>query len=320
MIELLSLFPFFPRRIGIPKRTGLISVEISSEKYFFKYYQLYRFSPNGFHVSVYDSTKYPVIDKILFEFDGKDLNEVFEEVKHFINQIQGKFEYVVFFSGKKGFHVYILLKPEELPLETAKLMLKQFVSQYLSDFKFLDSTKTGVVGCLIRVPNTRNGNRFCVPLPNDFVDWQTHEILQWSKEPKRLRISFPSDLPSLSELTDLSSSVANFNLESNGKLIEINYLPSFDLLKPLLRPCTFYEIQTSNPPHIVRFNFVAELLQLGLSPKSIHKIIKEQLNWSDYDEEKTAYYINYIYQRKLLPYGCRKTSCVVNCSKYCSRR
>jgi hypothetical protein len=293
MIEVLSLFPFFPRRVGIPsKMKDIVSVEIGSEKEFLSYYNFYRFQPNGCHVSVYDTTEMPVIDKVLFEFDGKDLDKVFEEVKHFLSLIDNKFEYIVMFSGRKGFHVYILLRPEEYQVETAKVMLRDFVSDYFKDFRFLDLTKTGVLGCLIRVPNSRNGNGFCVPLPKDFVDWNTMQIIEWSKEPRKLSVQISRELPTLADITDVKhvkpSSISSYKRDDN--FLEINYLP-FELTKPLLRPCTFYEIQKEDPPHIVRFNFVAELLDCGLSPNSIHRLIK-QLNWKTKIEQATIFLIS----------------------------
>ena len=297
--QILSLFSFYPRRVGIPSKV------INSPKEFLSYYKKYCYSLDGAHTSIYDITQTPYIDKVLFEFDSKDIRESFEEVVTLVDELESKnYPYYAIFSGTKGFHVYLLLKPAKYNLNTAKFLLREFVSPFLNDFKTLDTTKTGCLST-IRIPNSRNKIRFAVPLPYDFVDWNLDCIITYANRPRPFPELPTASFRRLDQITKISKSVIKIE-EEDDEFIEFNYLP-LKVLKPLLRPCTYKYIQTPNPRHIVRFNFVAELRELGVSKSTVFKIIKS-LNWEDFDPNLTMYYIKYIYDKKYKPYSCEKTS------------
>lgn len=262
---------------------------------------------------MYDITEFPTIDKVVFDFDGKDLKAVKDEVTSLILDLEDRnLPYYVIFSGMKGFHIYILLEPQSYHVEVAKSVLREFASRYIYDFNYIDTTKAGSLST-IRIPNSRNKIRFAVPLPYDFTKWSIDRILKYASSPKPFPKLNSDNFKPISELTNVRYVKLNNIDEEDEKYIKISKLP-FHLLKDLLRPCTYHYSQTSEPSHIVRFNLAAELRELGLSMETTYKVI-EQLQWSDFDPRITKNYISYIYKNKLKPFSCKKTKPFV--SKLC---
>jgi len=310
-MDIMKLFSFFPRRVGIP------SVVVNKPSQFLRYYNITRYSPRGSHTSMYDITEFPMIDKVVFDFDGKDLHSVKEEVTCLILDLEDKkLPYYVIFSGMKGFHIYILLEPQSYHIEVAKSILREFTSRYIYDFKHIDTTKAGALST-IRIPNSRNKIRFAVPLPYDFTKWSVDRILKYASSPKPFPRLNSDNFKPIGDLTNVRYVKLNNIDEEDEKYIKINNLP-FHLLKDLLRPCTYHYSQTPKPTHIIRFNLVAELRELGLGMETVYKVI-ENLNWINFDPRTTKNYISYIYKNKLKPFSCQKTKPFVaefcpNCS------
>ena len=284
---------------------GIPSFVVKNETEFINYYNISRYTTRGSHTSMYDITEFPTIDKVIFDFDGKDLQRVKEEVTSLILDLEDrKLPYYVVFSGRKGFHVYILLEPQAYHVDVAKAVLKDFVTRYIYDFRYLDTSKAGALST-IRIPNSRNQMRFAVPLPYDFTSWSIDRILKYATLPRPFPELIYDKFKPISELTSIKYVKLDKDIEENGKTITISYLP-FHLLRDLLRPCTYEISQESNPPHIIRFNLVAELRELGLSMDTVYRVV-EKLDWTDFDPRITKNYISYIYKRKLKPFGCQKT-------------
>jgi len=123
------------------------------------------------YVSLYDHSF--VIDKVFFDFDSEtDLSLAFEDVKAFVKRLEDhNYQYISLFSGRKGFHVYVLMKPWHPPnTETAKAVLRDVQHSLAGDLATCDRNVFGDVKRLVRYPNTLNKSCYCVPLPRDFVD------------------------------------------------------------------------------------------------------------------------------------------------------
>jgi len=228
MKSILALFPFFPRRVGLP------SYIINNELEFLNYYTKYNGSEVGCHTSVYDTSQTPIIDKILFEFDGKNLKAVLEEVKQFVGELMAKkYPLITVFSGKKGFHVYVVLKAKEYPLQTAKQLLRLAVGNYIDDLNFVDSSETGTFS-MVRIPNSLNQNRYCTPLPPNFLDWSVSKILSYAKTKHPIQTDLESKkLLSLDELVGVSY-IPEIDFQPQREPIEISYIPP-NLLKNVIR-------------------------------------------------------------------------------------
>jgi len=310
-----SLFFYYPRMAHIPQ-----IYKLRNERDFERYVQTHNGSQTGCHVSLYDITSRPVVDKILFEFDGNraKLHLVFEEVKDLISQFKRyKLPYIPVFSGTKGFHVYLLLKPLEMDAEIAKAIIRQIQYKFAAEegqivYRFLDKHKIGVVRTQIRVPNTLNKSLFCTYLPQHFDELSIGEILKLASEPRHYNYNHQIEKSAL-DLVDYHRDVETFS-SVDLPVVKAPAVPRLNDLIDIIRPCVYRAITTHpEPPHAVRLNFVAELMWLGHTPEQIYAVC-EQIRWRDFDPYKTKYQINHIFENKLLPHSCRRLREFVSCS------
>lgn len=313
----LTLFPIFPRRVGIP------SYIVHNERQFEHYILKYNGTPEGCHVGVYDCNSRPIIDKLLFDFDsgkkGEKIKDAFEEVKILVCELLSrKFAVIPVFSGC-GFHIYVLLHPVEVDPEVGKFLLKEVQLSFVEDYKCVDRQKIGVINTMIRVPNTLNikRKRWCCYLPLHFVEWTLKEILEYAQAPHYLTYKYNGQRYPL--VTDLAGiTLKNINIKEVKITEDFEEappkVPPLHLLKDLIRPCVYEElIRNRNPAHFVRLSLVAELRHLGFTQKQVFEICKS-LRWADFDPDYTMYQIQDIYERKLLPPSCKTLRKYVRCT------
>lgn len=136
------------------------------------------------------------IDNIPFDFDGEDLTKVLDYCREFIAYLTSQFnidsrrlEY--FFSGAKGFHIYLpaqmfALEPStKLPDEVKSVVKKinEGFKNYDVDLAIYDKTR------IFRVANTINAKTglYKIPLTYDEISTlKISEILELAKKPKTL--------------------------------------------------------------------------------------------------------------------------------------
>jgi len=310
-----SLFFYYPRAAHIPQIYTL-----KNERDFDNYVQTHNGTPRGCHVSLYDITQRPVIDKVLFEFDGNKakLHLVFEEVKDLVSQFRKKkLPFIPVFSGTKGFHIYLLLKPLEMDAEIAKAIIRQIQYKFAAEadklvYKYLDRHKVGVVRTQIRVPNTLNKSLFCTYLPSYFDELTMREILELASEPRHYSYDFELKKSAL-DLVEYHREIDTFS-HTELPVIKAPAAPRLQDLIDVIRPCVYRAVtRNPEPPHMIRVNFVSELMWLGHTPEQIYELCK-QIRWRDFDEHKTKYQINHIFKNRLLPHSCRRLKEIVKCS------
>jgi len=250
-------------------------------------------------VSLYDLSL--TIDKVFFDFDSTSLQHVFDEVKLFIKKLNDyNLQYIPVFSGQKGFHIYVLMKPWRPPnTETARAVLRDIQVKLAGSFTTADRHVFGDVRRLVRFPNTLNKTNYCVPLPYDFTSWTIEEIIRYAKEPHNIDYNI-RDIPGIEAFID---EVHDYIGEDTGKLTPLHDFydmpPRLHLIKELIRPCVFEAVTTDpEPPHIVRMALVTELMYYGWSRDSIYELIKS-LKWRDFDPKTTKYQIDQIFQAQV---------------------
>jgi len=297
----LHLFGEMPREMGNPSRITVYNIE-----------QMSRFIEENNGVRDVYTSVYPlngVIDKIFFDLDGKG---ALDDAKKIYKWLKEKgFCGIPIASGKKGFHLYVLLKPAKYGDETKKLLLKASLSILQSVFKdeksyiSVDPHPIGDVRRICRVPNTlrppQNLN-LCTYLPPDsFLDMTEEDVTVHIKSPHVYEYEFDGKLPTLKDFPEPEG----YDLKE-WKPIQ-NEIPIITkdgnvFLRNVLRPCLYRRLLTPEPPHHVRVAATIDLLKF-FSPEEILNFYS-QLGWSDWEPKTTYYQIEHC--KGLKAYSCRK--------------
>jgi len=261
-------------------------------------------------VSVYDVNH--IIDKIVFDIDGKSLPEALKQTNELINRLEeAKIPTIPIFSGKKGFHVYALFEPWRSTNDSTASEVVRLVSvKFAEGLSMVDSHLIGNISALIRVPNTihPNGYGYCTYLrPSELADLSTIlELCKHRRSPEYFLYPRKDirDFVDLSEIKQESKKDIFFKPNSSEK---INYR----FLSNLLRPCIAKAI-FKDPCHMVRVEFVAELRELGYTADQILKLCS-QLDWADFNPEISSKQIAQVF-KGYKPLRCQKLKKFVNCT------
>jgi hypothetical protein len=302
-MRVIELFNKFPREVGLSRRI------VHNMQEFMRYVELNN-GVNGVYTSLYDTAL--AIDKVFFDIDNEDLQKAKDDAKTLMGRLnEYNLPYIFIFSGRKGFHVYIPLYSWIPPnIETARYVLKSIQLPLIDGISSIDRHVVGDVRRLARVPNTLNKNNYCVPLPNEFINWSLSTIIDYAKKPHDIDYDIkPIDIRSVADFDfDYEPIEQNFIINKTWELPS-----SFRLVIPLIRPCIAKVLmEDKNPPHMVRLDFVTELMWLGFSQEQIFNIIRE-LGWSDFKPSITRLQIRQIFEHKYLPPSCSRLKDFVRC-------
>jgi len=319
--EFLRYFPL-PREIGLPYRVFVRNYE-DLKNFYIKY--------NGrrdLFVSLYHLT----LDKILFDLDILDI----DLISKLYNTLRRFGPVIPVFSGQKGFHLILLLKPE--PLHYSKNMLRS-VQYALNDLSglyreqdgykvsYLDTQIFGDIKRMTRIPNSLRKYFYSVWLPKDFTKMKLEEIFEYAKSPQFPRYDFNEPEVSISYLyEELNTDViTDYLLVNQRKYSETRLIEEIEIkdefikyiLPKVLRPCLYLQIIQPNPSHFVRTAATIDLLQC-FSPDEIVEIYKK-LKWENFNEKITRYQVEYLMKKGLKPYSCRKLDsiCLKSCGGEC---
>ena len=325
------LYPSFPREIGLrPQSREYFKRElIKTRSGFYRFINEYSGSFELF-TSVYQQDKQ--IDKIFVDVDSYGvLDDALETAKKVYKKTTEELNLPVIpiFSGLKGFHLYILLKPKRYnnPADLLTNVTLNLVSNGTKDefgvskvLECIDEKFIGATNSLCRIPNTeRPGmNTFCVPLPQNFLDLTLKQIIQLSKTKRYPKYNFNGyKFCYLTDLTDMKDRVID-QREPEEEIKSENFFPKHGdvrkYLKPLLPPCLYNEILKEEPSHEIRVGTTVRLLRV-LEPEQIVKIFG-RLEWIDFDYRKTVYQVRKIMQKQLNSYSCKRLS-ILTKNRYC---
>lgn len=254
-----------------------------------------------------------VVDKIFFDLDSNNLEDAYRDAVELFERLKSyKLTPVALFSGRKGFHIYVPLKPFKSNIETIKVVVKDFQETFSDGLKTVDRRVIGDVRRMVRYPNTLNvaGKRYCVPLPSGWQEWDVEKIVDYSLEPRN--IEFNVDFVDVERIVDV-----DYHQPINLPKIDLkpwNLPHGAKIALMLLRPCVANVLLSdSEPPHVVRLDMVSELMWLGWSEEQVVTAIK-QLAWKDFNESVTRYQVSHIFRKRYLPPSCSKLKHYVACN------
>jgi len=272
------------------------------------------------YISVYDM--FYGIDKIVFDFDSPNLQDAYVDACMLVDALKSdNVRYAIVFSGKKGFHVYVLFNYWKPPNKDTAIVVNRSIYYYYletANYTTMDYRLVGDVSRLIRIPNTKHSEskRYAIPLDPDVCNkYDISDIICMSREPKPLILS-SGDLRDPREYVNIHSAMSETMLYSSkpldirGHSIPLSRKQVLDLLRDLVRPCIIKVLEVDpEPPHDIRTYFVTELVWLGYSIDEIVDIIRA-LSWEDFNEKITRYHVTKIYEkvvreRRLYPPTCK---------------
>ena len=320
----LLFYPFFPREIGIPSNSYFQRRTCTTSEFFEEIDQA-RWSKKQIYAGVYalDNEKV-VIDRIAFDIDASSLitaKKVALKLCSILNDLD--LQPVIVFSGRRGFHVYAFLTAKQMNKAFARCITRLLcleLTKELPEKKFVDTHFFGNIRGMLRVPNTLHSSQhYAIPLTQE--ELTRYDIMDIVRRARSVR-----DIDGIERddrtVIDIADEVQiqttrhtnnNYSIQSAESVGDIG----MDIIRELVRECVIDELLTSSEPaHILRFDFVSELMCAGFSEEDVLGIFIRYFSFrDDFDIEETRYQIHHIFQHKYLPLSCSKLREYVRCRK-----
>jgi len=219
----------------------------------------------------YDGLPYRLF--LPLDFDGEINQSLNDAVKCYNFLVNMNVDMFLSFTGGRGFHIIISLKPNYYSREQVRkfiMFLKNILHLSTLDEQLIDSRR------LIRIPGTFHIGK--------------------TKHNKRLYKGFLSEIIAMhcGDFLNLNDIVnpddGCIEIESNGSYPHPD-VPLHDY------PCVEYHLDTeAEPHHIIRYSYVAWLFANGMSPEAIYRHLKERFSkkWIDWNDRITALQVNHI--------------------------
>jgi hypothetical protein len=271
------------------------------------------------------------VSKLFLDFDSdrKPENAQLDMMKMIEFCERENLPYLPVFSGSKGFHIYIALKPT---VYTYSQFLKDATKAIHLWFKKELELRTIDLKCaeprrLCRVFYTphvkidkatnkliKNG-MYCCPIQPDWVmNWKIDQIMRFATEPKHIDYTPSGDLISLDEfLTRFNINIEEtlkleFSDENTKHNVIIEYTPvENEYIKEILPlPCIHSQVMHNpNPSHFVRFATATWFAEIGMSRTWTFNFFKDR-NYVDHKDDVCAQQINNIYDTKYKSPSCMR--------------
>ncbi|UYL64948.1 MAG: hypothetical protein EJNHJLOP_00059 [Methanophagales virus PBV082] len=325
MLTDLLFYPFFPREIGVPYEQYFQRRTYTTVSEFFEKIDEARRSGKEVYAGVYAlDDERVVIDRIAFDIDAQSLftaRKVALKLCSILNSLE--LQPVVVFSGRKGFHVYVFLSAKQMNKAFARCVTRLLCLELTKELQFVDTHLFGNVRGMLRVPNTLHSSRhYAIPLTQEeLVKLDVLDIVRMSRMVRDID-EVVRDERSVIDIADevQVSHISHHNSSSipsvqNTEIGDIG----MDVVRELVRECVVDELLVnSEPAHLLRVDFVSELMFAGFSEEDVIRIFTRYFSfWDDFDVEITRYQIHHIFQHKYLPLSCRKLRKYVRCRGNC---
>lgn len=300
-----ELFSPWDRMVGNP-----IQERISSFSEFREYVKLNNGVSRCVFVSVLPNSF--VVDKIFLDFDGPLSFKTSSKLAIYLEGITDTF--YPLFSGRKGFHIHIPVKPEratEKKLRHATLSLLKSADVFnqigsAQSGRAIDSTTIGVLAQMARVPNTMRppeNKYWCTWLPKTFYTWTLQKIRIWSQRPHYYD-NFGNNLLTLDQLInhDYETLQKELNEQLSEELdledVDFSYHSNSEELYQFFTPFMSNRIARSiayspNPPHKHRFIAAKALFESGFSKREVFEKFAS-CGWIDFSPSTTSYQLSKI--------------------------
>ena len=307
------LFKETPRYMGFPNQLYV------SSKFAFDSFEKTFKNKVPFFVSTFQYTKkeFPIVDNLYFDIDSYfSLRFPYRNIKRLRDYLYKRdYPYVINFSGGKGFHLYLLLKPMEPKSDASKEKVRDLMYsvqiRIAKDIgiEAFDEPTFGRIRFLTRYPTSKyiRGNEetgayeesgfYCRNLTDEEFDGGLKKICKIVTEPGVVPNPPKSDIT----LQSIADSFKDFKLlhREDGKIERIKLdragsnVPTISAIGV---PCLQEIVTHSHPTHYERIELVAFLKFLGYTDLAICAFIKNQ-NWTRYNYATTSMQVRTINPR-----------------------
>jgi len=290
----------FPRAVAFPSRTYLLSWSM-----YFKVAEVW--VDRGLFVGVYSEPQVEskMFDTIFLDIDSYDgLRSSYSVMRKVVSALENEgIEPRVYFSGRKGFHVWIDFPPAHV--YNFKLACRRLVRFLLGKelYGALDSVILGIVRQVSRVPFTRHveSGLYCIPVD---PEWVLKEILTFASK--------PNELPKEVLRYKVSREVKKMLEEDRYFYFTVTYDSAprctFPREEPSKEPpcITMYMDmleKTGELPHWARLQLAIYLLRRGWTYDDIVNVFRKA---RDFNRRKTEYQVRYADKKGLNMLRCSR--------------
>jgi hypothetical protein len=254
----IRLFSPFNRDVGNPSRQRIYYI-----------WQFIRFIDRNDGINDCFASVYPyslAIDKIFYDLDAHTMVQSRNDAETLYNWLfEMGYPTIPILSGRKGFHIYPLLKPKiyDNPKEALKRATYGILEQAFGTKDDRIKTNTvdphiiGDVMRLTRIPNTLRPPQnltFCTYLPTDWTSMSNMELILHMKHPNTYDYAIPNKLPTLEDFPEPQVEQTEWEFDANLLVDQPNgQLTGNNFLKNVLRRCVYRHLIQRNPPDVIRY-------------------------------------------------------------------
>lgn len=218
-----------------------------------------------------------------FDFDSTKLIEAWRDAVLLYNKfVEKDYSASLTFSGKKGFHVFLEVKPKVYPKRFIRFIQQTFKDLYT--LKTMDERIFGDSRRLMRIPGTYHmGGKLCKLLcMNEGKVCDLENLLGFSN-------------------TDVV-------IETSDVSCDVKDIHSYPCIEQIIKDSEYWKKnhprKSFEPAQPIRYTWVASRLAKGDTEDEIVGEAKS-FGWYDWDESITRYQIRHIAGGNYLPYSCK---------------
>jgi hypothetical protein len=307
------MFNELPRYIGFPNQIFCDS-KFSFDSFERTYKNKVPFFVSPFQYKDKDT---PIVDNLFFDVDSYySLRFPYRNIKQlrdFCRRID--VPYILNFSGQKGYHLFLIVKPMMLTSEASRVRIGDLMYSVQlriaeeTGIEAYDEPTFGRTRFLCRYPTSYYWRRnketgkmeesgfYCRNLSDEEFDLGVEKLVRVVQTPGEVPKT-PKATKSLQEIADLfknfklkhreDGNVENVVIERGG--METPTIAALGL------PCLQDMVKHSHPSHFERIELVAFLKLMGYSDLAINSFIKSR-NWTRYNYPTTSYQIRTVHSR-----------------------
>lgn len=309
------MFTEIPRYIGFPNQIWC------ETEFAFKNFEVMFKGKAPFFVSPfgYKDKNTPIVDNLFFDIDSYySVRFPWRNVNRLKNWAErNNYPYIINFSGGKGFHFFLLIKPiiPKTPKEIVRLAdLMYSVQMRIVEelgLEAYDEPTFGRIRFLVRYPTSKyirkndetgvfeQNGLYCRNLTPKEFDAGVKKIFSYAKEPGIIPVVKKSDV----RLQKIASKFKNFKIVprkvNKGIKLEIERKgTSVPTIQALGLPCLQKIAGRSHPTHFERVELVAWMKHLGYTDLAINAFIKNR-QWTRYKYAITSYQVRTVKPRQV---------------------